>query len=107
MNKHQTILLASCSIIFSFLAVPFLYRWYDEDFDASEWRTYVRMLVPFVGLLAGVTLGQRLWPAATPAPEHTPQVVFYNAGVDVHARIFITGTVNDCAASFENARLER
>lgn len=33
-----------------------------------------------VGLLAGVTLGQRLWPAATPAPEHTPQVVFYNAG---------------------------
>ena len=54
MNKNQTILLASSSIIFSLLAVPFLYRVYDEDFDSSEWRTYVRILIPFVGLLAGV-----------------------------------------------------
>ena len=52
MKKAESMTLSIALVLSSVLSVPFLYRAYDEDFDDSEWRTYTRILVPFLGIVA-------------------------------------------------------
>ena len=54
MKKAESNLLSISLVFGSLLSVPYLYRIYDEEFDDAEWRSYVRILVPLLGVVASI-----------------------------------------------------